>query len=157
MAAPLGINFSTDEKVVTQANVKLIGSTVESLIVEFDQQKFEQLLSSGSVSPKSMQKFRKVSNETRSPTSPKVSQEKTSSKANRTSSDKAHGSSSPEVHRTSLEGNTTCDQETRVTSKGQLNGIPFQGRDHSRHQVSVEARQTRVNHFSGWKSSTPSN
>jgi len=43
MATPLGTIFSTDEKAVAQANLKLIGSTVESLVVEFDQEKFELL------------------------------------------------------------------------------------------------------------------
>ena len=65
MSTLLGNTFSTDEKVVAQADLKLIGSTVESLIVEFDQEKFKQLLSSGSVSPKSIQKYRKVSRKTR--------------------------------------------------------------------------------------------
>ena len=48
MATPLGAFFSTDEKVVTQADVKLIGSMVELLVVEFDQGKFEEFLFSGS-------------------------------------------------------------------------------------------------------------
>ena len=38
MATPLGTNFSTDEKIVAQADVKFLGSMVESLIVEFDQE-----------------------------------------------------------------------------------------------------------------------
>ena len=52
MATPLVTVFSTDEKVVAQADLKFIGSTVKSLIVEFDQEKFEEFLSSGSISPK---------------------------------------------------------------------------------------------------------
>ena len=36
MVTPLEKNFSTNEKVVAQANLKLLGSTVESLIVELD-------------------------------------------------------------------------------------------------------------------------
>ena len=58
MTTPLGTIFSTIEKAVAQADLKLLESTIESL-VEFDQEKFEQLLSSGSNSPK-------VSSETRS-------------------------------------------------------------------------------------------
>ena len=60
MVTPLGNVFSIDEKVIAQVHLNLIGSTVESLVVEFDQEKFEQLLSSGSVSSKSMQKYHKV-------------------------------------------------------------------------------------------------
>ena len=38
MATPLGItlSFSTNEKVVAQADVKMLGFTVESLVIEFD-------------------------------------------------------------------------------------------------------------------------
>ena len=51
-------------------------------------------------------------------------------------------------------------QETRkscVTTQGQHNEIPSQGRDHSHHQIPVEAKQTRVNRPHGWKSSIPNN
>ena len=54
MTTSLGTVFSTDEKIVAQADLKMIGSTVKSLIVEFDHEKLEQLLSSGSIIPKSM-------------------------------------------------------------------------------------------------------
>jgi len=43
MAAPLGNSFSTDEKAEEQADVQLLEKTVESLAVEFDQGKFENL------------------------------------------------------------------------------------------------------------------
>ena len=46
MATPLGNTFSTDEKAVAQADLKLLDSNIESLIVEFNQEKFEQFLSS---------------------------------------------------------------------------------------------------------------
>jgi len=52
MATPLGTFFSTDENAMAQADVKLIGSTVESFVVEFDQEKFEEFLFSGSKSSK---------------------------------------------------------------------------------------------------------
>ena len=52
MATPLGTVFSTNEKIVAQAEVKFLGSTVKSLVVEFDQEKYKELLSSGSISPK---------------------------------------------------------------------------------------------------------
>ena len=60
IATPLGTIPSTDEKIVAQADVKFLASTVESLIVEFDQEKFEEFLSSGSKSPKAKQ-YHKVS------------------------------------------------------------------------------------------------
>ena len=52
MATPLGTTFSTDEQVVAQGDVTYMGKTVESLVVEFDQAKYEEFLSSGSKSPK---------------------------------------------------------------------------------------------------------
>ena len=48
----LGTVISTDEKITAQANIKLLGSMVKSLVVEFDQEKFEKFLFSGSRSPK---------------------------------------------------------------------------------------------------------
>ena len=63
MATPLGITFSTDEQVVAQGDVTCIGKTVESLVVEFDQAKYEAFLSSGSRSPKA-RVYRKVSSGT---------------------------------------------------------------------------------------------
>ena len=60
MATPLGATFSTDEQVVAQGDVTCMGKTVESLVVEFDQAKYEEFLSSGSKSPKAWV-YRKVS------------------------------------------------------------------------------------------------
>ena len=60
MATPLGTSFS-DEEVVAQSEVYLTGTIVETLIIEFDQAKFEEALSSGSLSPKAMRKIHKVS------------------------------------------------------------------------------------------------
>jgi len=54
MATPLGISFSTDENTVAQADVRLLGKMVESVVIEFDQEKFEEFLSSGSACPKAM-------------------------------------------------------------------------------------------------------
>ena len=67
MATLLGMSFS-DEEVVAQSDVHLIGTTVETLIIEFDQAKFEKALSSGSFSPKAMRKIHKVAKETKAPT-----------------------------------------------------------------------------------------
>ena len=52
MATPLGTTFVTDEQVVAQGDVLYKGKMVESLVVEFDQAKYEEFLSSGSRSPK---------------------------------------------------------------------------------------------------------
>ena len=64
MVTPLGISFSTDENAVTQADVRLLRKTVESLVVEFDQEKFKEFLFLGSAIPKAMRQYRKVSSET---------------------------------------------------------------------------------------------
>ena len=71
MATPLGTSFS-DEEVVVQSDVHLTGTTVETLVVEFDQAKFEEAISSGSLSPKAMRKIHKVSKETKGLTAPIV-------------------------------------------------------------------------------------
>ena len=54
---PLGTIFSTDEQVVAQGDVSFMGKTVESLVVEFDQTKYEEFLSL---------RYRRVSSEIRS-------------------------------------------------------------------------------------------
>ena len=63
MVTLLGKTFSTYEQVVAQGDVTYIGKTVESLVVEFDQAKYEEFLSSGSKSPRARQ-YRKVSSGT---------------------------------------------------------------------------------------------
>ena len=60
MATPLGTTFVTDEQIVTQGDVLYKGKTVESLVVEFDQAKYEEFLSSGSKSSKA-RAYRRVS------------------------------------------------------------------------------------------------
>ena len=75
MATPLETSFSTDENVVAQTDVRLFGKTLESLIVEFDQEKFEEFLFSGSASPKEMQQYRKVSSKTCSRISSEITPE----------------------------------------------------------------------------------
>ena len=62
MATLLGTSFSDDE-VVAQSDVHLLGTTVETLVVEFDQAKYEEALSSGSLSPKAKHGVRKISKE----------------------------------------------------------------------------------------------
>ena len=44
MSTLLGTTFLTDEQVVTQGDVNFMGKTVESLVVEFDQAKYEEFL-----------------------------------------------------------------------------------------------------------------
>jgi len=52
MATSLGTPFSTDKQVVAQGDVTCMGRMVESLVVEFDQAKYEEFLSFGSKSPR---------------------------------------------------------------------------------------------------------
>ena len=42
MATPLGTTFVTDEQIVAQGDVLYKGKMVESLVVEFDQAKYEE-------------------------------------------------------------------------------------------------------------------
>ena len=60
MATPLGTNFSTDENVVAQVDLRLLGLTVESFVVEFNQENFEKLLFSGSISPKVTRQYQSL-------------------------------------------------------------------------------------------------
>ena len=65
MATLLGNTFSTDEQVVAQGDVTYMEKMVESLVVGFDQAKYEEFLSSSSKSPWARQ-YHKVSSGTRS-------------------------------------------------------------------------------------------
>ena len=60
MATPLGTTFSTNEQVVMQSDVTYMDNMVESLIIEFNQVKYEEFLSSDSKSPRARH-YRKVS------------------------------------------------------------------------------------------------
>ena len=71
MATPSGTTFSTDEQVVAQGDIICMGKVVESLVVEFDQAKYEEFLSSSSKSPRVL--VRKVSSEIRSQVPSKAS------------------------------------------------------------------------------------
>ena len=66
MATPLGTTLSTDEQVVTQGDITFMEKMVESLVVKFDQEKYEEFLSSGSKSPRVAQQYRRISSEIRS-------------------------------------------------------------------------------------------
>jgi len=72
MVTPLGTTFSTDEQVVAQGDVACMGRMVELLVVEFDQAKYEEFLSSGSKSPRARQ-YCKVSSKIRSRVSSEAS------------------------------------------------------------------------------------
>ena len=52
MATPPGTTFVTDEQIMAQGDVLYKGKMVESLVVEFDQAKYEEFFSSGSKSPR---------------------------------------------------------------------------------------------------------
>ena len=60
MAPLLRNTFSTNEKMVSQCDNQALRSTVEMLIIQFKQEKFKQLLSTGKMSPLSMCKRRKI-------------------------------------------------------------------------------------------------
>ena len=61
IVTPLGIfEFSTAENQVSEYDVQTLGSTTEMLVIHFDQEKFEQLLSGGSTSPLLVHKYRKI-------------------------------------------------------------------------------------------------
>jgi len=62
MATPLGTTFSTDEQVVAQGDVTCLRKMVKSLVIEFDQAKYEKFLSFSFKSPRAQQ-YRKVSSE----------------------------------------------------------------------------------------------
>ena len=81
MATTMGTTFSTDEQVVAQGDVTYMRKMVESLIVEFDQAKYEEFLSSGFKSPRTRQ-CRKVSSGTRSQVRSEILSDKKSAMAN---------------------------------------------------------------------------
>jgi len=56
-----GKTFSTNEKAVSQCDDKTLGFTAEMLVIQFDQEKFEQLLSIGNTSPLNVRKHKKIS------------------------------------------------------------------------------------------------
>ena len=60
MATPLGIVFSTAENQVSQCDDQTLGSIAEILVINFVQEKFEQLLTRGSKNPLRVRKHRKV-------------------------------------------------------------------------------------------------
>jgi len=61
IATLLGNAFSTAENQVSQSDDQTFGSIAETLVIHFDQERFEQLLSRGSTSPLHLCKNREVS------------------------------------------------------------------------------------------------
>ena len=60
MVTPLGMTFSTDKKEVSQCDNKSVGDNAEILVIEFNQDKFEEMISQECASPRSSQRQRKV-------------------------------------------------------------------------------------------------
>ena len=58
---PLGTFFSNNEKITLQCNDETFGSIVETLVIHFDQERFEQVLSGGGKSHSNVHKHRKIS------------------------------------------------------------------------------------------------
>lgn len=50
----------SDDMVAMQSNKILVGTMVESLIIKFDQNMYEEFVSSDSVSPKSLWKYHNI-------------------------------------------------------------------------------------------------
>jgi len=115
MATLLETSFSTDENVVVQADVRLLGRTVEFLIVEFDQEKFGEFLSSGSARPKAMRQYRKVSYETCSRISSEITPE-----VARTTARNARGATSQEVLKTSRAAHAARINISQETGKAKV-------------------------------------
>ena len=61
MVTPLGTFFFNNKKTVSQCDEQIIGPITKTLVIHFDQEKFDQLLSEGSLSPVNVRKHRKIS------------------------------------------------------------------------------------------------
>jgi len=61
IATPLANLFFNNKKTVLQCSDETLGSTAETLVIQFDQEKFEQLLSEGGSSPINVRRHRKIS------------------------------------------------------------------------------------------------
>ena len=61
MAIPLGTVFFNYKKMVSQCNDETLGSITEKLVIQFDQERFEQILSEGGSSPINVREHRKIS------------------------------------------------------------------------------------------------
>ena len=61
MATPLGKVFFNNKRTVSQCDDETLGSNAETLVIQFDQERFEQILSEGGSSPINVRKHRKIS------------------------------------------------------------------------------------------------
>ena len=61
MATTVGEVIFSEEMIVAQSDTIAPGTTVESLVIEFDQTKYEEFVSSGDNSEVSARKFRRIS------------------------------------------------------------------------------------------------
>jgi len=110
---------------------------LESLVVEFDKEKFEEFLSSGSASPKTMRQYRKVSYETRSRISSEISP-----RVARTFVYSANGAIFNEVLKTYRANHATrinFSQETRRANTSLH--VHNDGEDQSRHHSPLRTLQ----------------
>ena len=60
MATLLGKVFFNNKKTLPQCDDETLGSNAEILVIQFDQERFEQILSKGGSSPTSARKHRKI-------------------------------------------------------------------------------------------------
>ena len=60
MVTPLGKSFSTNEKTMLQHDNQTFESTTETLVISFDQEKLEEIVSQGDKCPLSVRKYREV-------------------------------------------------------------------------------------------------
>lgn len=65
MATTVGDIILSEGLIVSQSDDIAAGTTVDSLVIEFDQAKYEKFLSSETTSPAAACKYRKVSRESR--------------------------------------------------------------------------------------------
>ena len=61
MTTLLGKIFFNNKKTVPQCDDETLGSTAETLVIQFDQERFEQILSEGGSNPTSARKHMKIS------------------------------------------------------------------------------------------------
>jgi len=61
MATPLGKISFNKKKMTPRRDDETLGSTAETLVIQFDQERFEQVLSGGGKSPLNVRKHRKIS------------------------------------------------------------------------------------------------
>jgi len=57
---PLGMTFSSNEKVVSECDDQTLGFTTEMLVIQFDQERIGQLLFMGNTSPLCVHKHMKI-------------------------------------------------------------------------------------------------